>query len=262
MGFIPDFTLPSNPEITVRLREATVEDAIDFSELDPALEEEATSVFLDRMQAKDKYSDPRLWTAQDRRYALFMYRLNTEDYDSIPMTYFCSACQQEHTVSIKYMDILEGYAPLEGKPLRDVVHEGHAVLVHPLVGRDLEILEKQRILMDEAHSEKERRRAKAALALNRILFCIDIPHLKEGASELERRGDVKKYVLGMSPREFKEFAEKIDDALSSLRHGLPTSYRDGKVVMQTPMVYCPEGKSSDGVSLLYPFRAFNFIPHI
>ena len=30
MGFLPDFTLSSNPEITVRLREATVEDAIDF----------------------------------------------------------------------------------------------------------------------------------------------------------------------------------------------------------------------------------------
>lgn len=44
MGFLPDFTLSSNPEITVRLREATVEDAIDFSELDPAFEEEATTV--------------------------------------------------------------------------------------------------------------------------------------------------------------------------------------------------------------------------
>ena len=56
MGFLPDFTLSSNPEITVRLREATVEDAIDFSELDPAFEEEATTVFLDRMQAPEKYT--------------------------------------------------------------------------------------------------------------------------------------------------------------------------------------------------------------
>ena len=62
MGFLPDFTLSSNPEITVRLREATVEDAIDFSELDPAFEEEATTVFLDRMQAPEKYTDPRCWT--------------------------------------------------------------------------------------------------------------------------------------------------------------------------------------------------------
>ena len=62
MGFLPDFTLSSNPEITVRLREATVEDAIDFSELDPAFEEEATTVFLDRMQAPEKYTDPRCTT--------------------------------------------------------------------------------------------------------------------------------------------------------------------------------------------------------
>lgn len=106
MGFLPDFTLSSNPEITVRLREATVEDAIDFSELDPAFEEEATTVFLDRMQAPEKYTDPRCWTAQDRRHALFMYRLHTEEYDSMPMAYFCTACQKEHAVSVKYADIL------------------------------------------------------------------------------------------------------------------------------------------------------------
>ena len=27
-------------------------------------------------------------------------------------------------------------------------------------------------------------------------------------------------------------------------------------------IYCPEGKSQEGVSLLYHFRPFNFIPHI
>ena len=195
MGFLPDFTLSSNPEITVRLREATVEDAIDFSELDPAFEEEATTVFLDRMQAPEKYTDPRCWTAQDRRHALFMYRLHTEEYDSMPMAYFCTACQKEHAVSVKYADILAEYTPLEGKPFRDVIHEGHAVLVHPLLGRDIETLEKQRLIIDESSSPKEQRRAKANLALNRILFCIDIPHLKEGASEIERRESIKRYVL-------------------------------------------------------------------
>ena len=262
MGFLPDFTLSSNPEITVRLREAPVEDAIDFSELDPAFEEEATTVFLDRMQAPEKYTDPRCWTAQDRRHALFMYRLHTEEYDSMPMAYFCTACQKEHAVSVKYADILAEYTPLEGKPFRDVIHEGHAVLVHPLLGRDIETLEKQRLIIDESSSPKERRRAKANLALNRILFCIDIPHLKEGASEIERRESIKRYVLGMSSREFTEFAEKVDGALSSMRHGLPTVYRDGKVMLQTPKIYCPEGKSQEGVSLLYHFRPFNFIPHI
>ena len=41
-----EFTLPSNPERKVRLREATVADAIDFSSIDPDFEEEVTSLFL------------------------------------------------------------------------------------------------------------------------------------------------------------------------------------------------------------------------
>ena len=55
-----EFSLPSQPEKKIRLKEATVSDAIDFSGIDPDCEEQATTVFLERVQERDTYSDPRL----------------------------------------------------------------------------------------------------------------------------------------------------------------------------------------------------------
>ena len=69
-----EFSLPSQPEKKIRLKEATVSDAIDFSGIDPDCEEQATTVFLERVQERDTYSDPRLWTGEDRRFALFTQR--------------------------------------------------------------------------------------------------------------------------------------------------------------------------------------------
>ena len=89
------FNLPSNPEVIVCLHEATVSDAIDFSSIDPECEEEATSLFLERVQEKESFSNPREWTGEDRRYALFMYFVNTTTYKTIPLTYKCSICGKQ-----------------------------------------------------------------------------------------------------------------------------------------------------------------------
>ena len=48
-----EFSLPSQPEKKIRLKEATVSDAIDFSGIDPDCEEQATTVFLERVQERD-----------------------------------------------------------------------------------------------------------------------------------------------------------------------------------------------------------------
>lgn len=269
--FLPDFSLPSDPSKTIRLTEATVADAIDFTGIDPLCEEEATTLFLERLQAKDKYSDPRLWTAEDRRYALFYYHLQTTQYADIPLTYKCLACSEAahrdvlHTVPVKLAEIAEGYTAITGKPLRDVVHEGHAIIVHPLLGADAEFIEKTRMGILAMEEEKKiiARKEHSQLALLRILCCIDIPAM-DGKTEQDRRKAVEAFILGMTTSEFKQFSAKVMGALAEMHHGLPSIYRDGQILLESPPVYCPEGndKEGPGIRLQFPFRAFDYIPRV
>jgi len=69
--------LPSNPDQIISLRESTVKDVIDFSDFTADHEEEATSMFLNRMQPKETRLDAKLWTAEDRRTLLFWYWIHS-----------------------------------------------------------------------------------------------------------------------------------------------------------------------------------------
>lgn len=268
----PDFELPSDPSKTVRLREASVADAIDFSEIDPQCEEEATTQFLERMQEKEQYSDPRRWTTEDRRFALFMYHVNSSKFPDIPLTYQCDACSEGkekpvlHTVSISLADVIAGYTPMSGKPVRDVIHEGRAVLVHPVYGSDAEMMEKARldIAEEERASGKPARKKRNRLGLLRLLCCLDIPGLNPEASEEARRPEVEKFILNMSVEDFKEFNSKVLAAVTEMRHGLNSTFQDGRILLESPPVWCPEGKDKGGpgTRLQFPFRAFDYIPHL
>lgn len=271
-SFLPDFELPSDPTKIVRLREATVADAIDFSEVDPQCEEEATTLFFERLQAKEKYSDPKRWTTEDRRFALFMYHLHTTKFPDTPLTYVCDLCsaaqgkEVQHTVSVKLADIADGYTPMKGKPVRDVVHEGHAVLVHPVYGADAELMEKVRmgILEEEKTTKKRARKKRSQLALLRILSSLDVPGLDPEVSEEERRPEVEKFILDMGTEEFKEFSGKVMEAIADMRHGLRSTFKDGRVLLETPPVWCDEGRDKEGpgIRLQFPFRAFDYIPNL
>ena len=271
-SFLPDFELPSDPSKVVRLREATVADAIDFSEVDPQCEEEATTLFFERLQAKEKYSDPKRWTTEDRRFALFMYHLHTTKFPDIPLTYVCDLCTAamgkpvHHTVAVKLADIAADYTPMTGKPVRDVVHEGHAVLVHPVYGADAELMEKVRmgILEEEAATEKRARKKRSQLGLLRFLASLDVPALAPDVSEEERRPKVEEFILNMGAEEFKEFRNKVLEAVADLRHGLKSTFQDGRVLLETPPVRCEEGRDKEGpgIRLQFPFRPLDYIPHL
>lgn len=262
MSTLPDFTLPSDAATTVRLREATVSDAVDFSEIDPDCEEEATSIFLDRLQDPAKYSDPRLWTGEDRRFALYMYKVNTEQYADIPLTYTCRVCGKPHTTSVRYADLLAASKDMEGKALRDVVHDGHAIFVHPLLGRDLETIERAYVALRDEEDPLKARKLSVRIKVMHALFCIDIPALGEGQTELERRPAVEKYLMAMKTVEFKALFDKVSSAIEDMRHGLPSLYRNGKLHISVPPVVCPETPGSEAVELSFPFHAADCIPHV
>lgn len=272
-----EFTLPSNPNVKVRLREATVADAIDFSSIDPECEEEATSVFLERVQEKETCSNPREWTGEDRRYALFMYYVHTSNFKTIPLKYECSICGKSHVQDIELSSILADYTAINGEAFREFPHNGHNVVIHPLTGADLEDIEKYRydLLLAESsleerrnalsaaqikHMEAEIRAKRVRMAMLRVICCIDMPYLDPQGNRQSRRGYVENAIKAMGAEQFREFMQRVDNSIMEMRHGLRTAYIQGRIMLEIPDVRCDENPEAQGVLLHYPFRFGSIIP--
>ena len=270
-----EFSLPSQPEKKIRLKEATVSDAIDFSGIDPDCEEQATTVFLERVQERDTYSDPRLWTGEDRRFALFTYFVHTARDRSVPLKYTCGICDEEHTVDIELARIMDTYTPIQGKAFREFVHYGHNVIVHPMLGRDLELLETYRydLHLTEEKLEhdgltaselrqltEEVRMKRVRMGLFRVMCCIDLPFLDANASPESRRPQVEEYIKQLPAGVFGEFFQNVQEKLREMRHGLKSALIDGRIYLQIPDVRCENVPDAPGVVLHYPFRPFSIIP--
>lgn len=270
-----EFSLPSQPEKKIRLKEATVSDAIDFSGIDPDCEEQATTVFLERVQERDTYSDPRLWTGEDRRFALFTYFVHTARDRSVPLKYTCGICDEEHTVDIELARIMDTYTPIQGKAFREFVHYGHNVIVHPMLGRDLELLETYRydLRLTEEKLEhdgltaselrqltEEVRMKRVRMGLFRVMCCIDLPFLDANASPESRRPQVEEYIKQLPAGVFGEFFQNVQEKLREMRHGLKSALIDGRIYLQIPDVRCENVPDAPGVVLHYPFRPFSIIP--
>lgn len=270
-----EFSLPSQPEKKIRLKEATVSDAIDFSGIDPDCEEQATTVFLERVQERDTYSDPRLWTGEDRRFALFTYFVHTARDRSVPLKYTCGICDEEHTVDIELARIMDTYTPIQGKAFREFVHYGHNVIVHPMLGRDLELLETYRydlrLTEDKLENDgltaselrqltEEVRMKRVRMGLFRVMCCIDLPFLDANASPESRRPQVEEYIKQLPAGVFGEFFQNVQEKLREMRHGLKSALIDGRIYLQIPDVRCENVPDAPGVVLHYPFRPFSIIP--
>lgn len=278
MSIFPSFTLPSNANITVTLHEASVSDAMDFSGIDPDCEEEATTAFLNRVQEKEGFVDSRTWTGEDRRYALFMYHLNVTQYGTLPVTYMCPHCNEQHTIDIKLADIAQTYTPMSGDPWRDVLFEARSYMVYPLTGEELEILEKHRyeliFLEDElkrllesnsdANTIKELetkiREKRVYMSMQRVLFCVDVPVLAPEKSRQDRREQVRDYMKGMPASQFARLIEKVMGALAEMRHGLRSTYKNGRIMLEISGVHCDHNPDMPEVVLEYPFRPIDLIP--
>jgi hypothetical protein len=262
MAQIPDLNLPSNPEVIVRLREATVSDAIDFADVAEGMEEAVTSLFLDRLQDKATWTDPKKWTGEDRRMALYWYWLHTSDDLKPALTYTCGVCGEEHTAICEMVRLAEKYTPIQGKPERDIEHGGQKAIVRPLNGEALEEIELLRMELVEA-AQKHGPGAGATkvlesrLRLMRFMLCLEF----EGDSTRDER---EKRVLSMSQSEFASWAIKTESALQEMKHGLESMVEDGRLYLLTYPMPClkdPEGKEV-GTRLRIPFRNIDYIPRV
>lgn len=275
MPFI--FSLPSNPAKEIHLHEATVSDAIDFTGIDPDFEEEASTLFLNRVQDRDTYQDSREWTGEDRRFALFQYLLNTTKTPSVALTFSYKGVEQTHDIPLQ--QILNTYTPLEGEAFRDFAFNGHNVVVSPLRGYDLELLEKRhaevRALEDMIEARKgtmdteeehklsgELRKKKARLFLGRICAHLDVPALDPKGTKLSRRRKTEEFVQALDTKDFTDLVERVGKALAELRHGLLCEYQEGRVVLVIPGIKPDNADGDEEITLTYPFRFVSIIPTV
>ena len=255
MSSIPPFNLPSDPAKKIVLREATVTDAMDFAEIDERHEEEVTTLFLNRVQVATPPLDSALWTAEDRRLALYWYWLHTTKETTVLLSYDCDFCGKTHQWALDLKELADGYRPIEGAPKRSFEFGAVTLHAHPLLGGDMEALELMAMDVEAARDacgpeSREHRRARNALRLERFIRCLAGPDDLDGARE---------FVMGLPASDFVELANLVDGKLSEMRHGLATAYDDGQVFLLTPPHSCSEGKEGK-TRLRMPFRNIDYIP--
>ena len=170
---------------------------------------------------------------------------------------------------------MDTYTPIQGKAFREFVHYGHNVIVHPMLGRDLELLETYRydLRLTEEKLEndgltaselrqltEEVRMKRVRMGLFRIMCCIDLPFLDANATPESRRPQVEEYIKQLPAGVFGEFFQNVQEKLREMRHGLKSALIDGRIYLQIPDVRCENVPDAPGVVLHYPFRPFSIIP--
>lgn len=274
------FTLPSDPAKEIHLHEASVADAMEFTEIDPTYEEEAVTLFLNKVQDQDTFQNSREWTGEDRRFALFTYYINTTNNESIVLTFSYKGVEQSQEVPIQ--KILSTYTPLEGKAERDFAFNAKRIVVAPLKGADLERLEVRQAEVDLMDAEYERlkasgatldtlnklgreiRKKKAKYFLARVCAHIDVPSLQEDGTKETRRVAVEKFVTELTTQDFTDLFQLVGKSLEEMRHGLLSDYQNGRFVLIIPgiMPDNADEEVEDGLTLSYPFQFGKVIPSV
>jgi len=252
---ISPFSLPSNPNIVIQLREATVADAIDFADVDESHEEELTTMFLGRMQDAGTIRDPRKWTDADRRFALYWYWLHTAKDHEVPLSYDCRHCGEKHIYLQNLRDLADSYTPINGAE-REGKWKGEKVIVRPLTGWNMEALERMKLGLDLSKGAS-RKKGQASMMFERLAMFVSFAGDKE--PDRVKRGEKKrKRLMAMPLDEFTEFSDMVYGLAAEMKHGLEMEYEEGRLYLLMPPHKCPE--RGEQTRLRYPFRNNDYIP--
>lgn len=266
---IPPFPLPSQPKVKIQFRVPTVADSIDFCSIRTDLEESATTDYL-RQIMMEGAPDPALWTAQDRRTALWWIYINIHDDTNLSYSYECAHCGETHYADIDLVVLDDGIITLTGDAyIEDVVfYQGEELPArfHPFDGRAVMHMEEKRLDLKDA-SEEQTKRIKAEIKVLEIVHSFSLQ--KHEALSWEDAIEAKLNMVRSMDRigEFQPLVARCLVAAEELKHGLPVEINEGVVNIVSPPLFC-ETKTKEAVEdepipatlLLLRFRAFDFIP--
>lgn len=257
---IPPFALPSNPSVSVHLREATVADCEQFADSDRQHEERVATAVLQALQSvPERYSDPLDWTADDRVLAAFWYHAHTATDSSIHLPYACPHCGQSHDALVNLTDMAQHYQPIRGHAFRQIQHGGETYRVTPLDGHAAEELEELRAQAGEEPGSADHERVMAIIERHRIVASL-VPDDFKGVRDT-RISMVEHRVRAMSLSDFDELRSKVDAAQEDMAHGLPTELVDGEILLVTPPMEC-EKEAGHNTRLRFPFQWGDHLPRL
>ena len=260
----PPISLASKPAHQVIMREATTAESLDFCDVVAEHEEVLTTKFLNTVQDKESFSDSREWTADDRRLALFWYWIHTTEDTFVELPYLCSWCNKEHVHGFDMRDLAGGYQEIKGLAMRDVEFEGRKLVVSPLNGTHMELLEQMRFgLQPENKGTPAYERQSAQIRLSMLQGSIS---LSDDHEKVQRKRDkaLSDWMLNLPASKFTKLKGVVDKLLSEMQHGLPSKIVDGKIMLKSTPHVCPtmiDGKEVI-TELLVSFRDYSRIPRI
>ncbi len=267
---IPKFPLPSRPEIEIQFRMPTVADAMAFCDISDTYEERTTTSYLNQMQ-EGEINDSQLWTAQDRRTALWWIFSSSRIDCVVTYSYKCAFCGEEHYYDLdlreldQYATLLDREPYIEGVeiPVNGEIYEWRFV---PLNGIAMENLEIMRALLPEDRNSKEYKDAAANVRLWEYIYQTELFHDidPDFQAKANRRYDL---IKSMSiDTEFKQLIARIKTARDLLVHGLEIEFDQGVPRLVSPPHYCTKADKEEAdrpsTRLLIPFRNHEFFPDL
>ncbi|MGP9633788.1 hypothetical protein ACT3R7_12045 [Halomonas sp. AOP43-A1-21] len=260
---IPPISLPSNPAVTIYLREATVADCEQFADTDARHDERISTLVLRTLQSSpEHYSDPLDWTASDRQLAAFWYHAHTTNDPSIHLPYSCPHCGEEHDALVKHTEIAALYTPMQGQAYRNIEHEGQEYEVRPLDGHAMEELEELRAGLPADVESREYRRLSAVIKRHELVASLTDKNEKaEKRVRDVRITEMERKVRAMTHRSALELHRKVSEAQAAMAHGLPSVISEGQTVLLTSPVECDK-EAGRTTRLRFPFLWSDYLPRL
>lgn len=263
---IPEFNLPSRPDIAIQMRDALVEEAMEWSSANPALDEEITTLFLNTV-CQDGGLDAKHWTAPDRVTALMWFHVHVAQETHVSTSYDCPYCKQKHSIKYDLRDLLDDYVPLNSNSFTTKEKfGGKEIQIHHLLGMGLEHLEAMKMELAEIEDgTSDYRQALVDISLTETALRFDfIQDMRSGVDEGKALENRLAWLKSLPTTDFTKLKDLIRNSIDLKRHGLPVVVSNGKLEFLGPTHKCPhpDFKEVAAVRLRFPFLGASYIPKL
>lgn len=256
---IPPFSLPSNPAVSVHLREATVADCEQFADSDGRHEERVATTVLRTLQANpEAYSEPLDWTADDRILAAFWYHAHTATDTSIHLPYTCPHCGEHHDALVNLTDMAALYQPIKGRAFRFIEHDGQRYQVAPLDGHAMEELEQLQAEAGEPDTPGHER-IQAIIERHKIVAALTPDDFK-GVRDT-RINLMEQRIRAMPMSQFEALRREVESAQADMAHGLPSELAGSETLLVTPPMTCDQ-EAGHNTRLRFPVQWGDYLPRL
>lgn len=239
----------------------TVRDCMALSDIDPDLDEAATTWYLNHMQDKEKQNgliyDSELWTGEDRRTALWWMYLSTNEDSTV--SYQFKVNDVERYIDIDLRSLGDTATTLSIKPEIDISFQSGSETIHglvkPLNGKALVEIELTANVRKKFDPEsKEYRKLSNKIAVQELVYSLVLNNEPDDKPEKYRY----ELIMNMPIEEnFRSLVATVIDAKRKLTHGIATTYIDGSYLLVAD-IELEEGKG--GQPIMFPFSSSFFIP--